>query len=253
MTIADIAGLSAIVSSSSDSPPTEGPIKKRRFLRRTDHLSVKAMDPSARSPAWDCPLEELWNVVESGDKWTQFYSELVDNDPYRRGIAISRLCETLSLLDEWLSSSHFPILFKEEVVTMVRKEYTEKLKPYIAILNGGKASQNKKSGLFGAGGVKKNTIPEPEVEKAVEGLYGWLTDEKSLLRSLLFVVSWGAVPWCAYVGEKVVRSAICRTGGKLSKSDLIAASKARLCGPARPDVDDMHKSAYNLADLCKST
>lgn len=252
MTLSDLSGLvgGAIVesSSSNDAPPPE---KRRRYLRRADHVCVKGIDPSMRSALADANLEEVWTSICEGDKYCSFYSEFCDNDVYRRGVAISRTVESLMLLESFLSDSHVAMVVEKVVLQKAKTEFETYLKPFISVLNGGKASLSKKNTLFGGGGARMKAIDGQAVERAVDGFYKWLKNENSILRSVLYVVSFGAVPWVAYVAEKVARAAADDKGGKLSREDFIRAAQARPCGPVRAEVDEVHRNAYNLSSLLK--
>ena len=70
-----------------------------------------------------------------------------------------------------------------------------------------------------------------------------------MLRSILYVVSFGGIPWVTFVVEKVARCAIDEQGGKLTRGDFIGAATARLCGECRRDGEGDHKKVYGLADL----
>ncbi len=67
-------------------------------LRRYDQVAAMYVNPNGISPLHYAPNIKLWADVSKGNKRVAYFSEFADNDPYRRGIAISRLAETFVAL-----------------------------------------------------------------------------------------------------------------------------------------------------------
>ena len=67
-------------------------------LRRYEQVACQTLNPFGQSAIASCPLEKLWAAAAAGNKKAMFFSEFASTEPVRRGIAISRLAETLEEL-----------------------------------------------------------------------------------------------------------------------------------------------------------
>ncbi|CAK0867924.1 unnamed protein product [Prorocentrum cordatum] len=68
---------------------------KRQMLRRCDHVAAQVFNPHAASGLDHASTEELWKRASQGNKKVQYFTELADETPERRGIGISRTAEVL--------------------------------------------------------------------------------------------------------------------------------------------------------------
>jgi len=69
------------------------PLEKRRTLKSYDLMPSQILNPMGESGVVRTALKDIYESMAKGNKAAQFFSELCDQDPGRKGIAISRLCE----------------------------------------------------------------------------------------------------------------------------------------------------------------
>ena len=200
---------------------------KRKMLRRYDHLAVQALNPFGVSEINKATLGQLWEIISNGNKTTSYFAEWPDKDPYRKGIAISRLAQVLEACVEVLKDAKFSQLLEKGILKNALQEAGE-LSKYLSTLNGGKSSQGpKKISLSTLGSTAEPAKPEKEVEEAAKQLWKWLCKDASTLRALMSFLSQGGVFYAAACAEKAARCyAKC---SKETEATFVEAAKARLC------------------------
>ena len=190
----------------------------RTFQRKLNQ--PQAFDPSGVSTLDEAPLETVWNIVKSGDKWAKFFSELAADDTtggeYRVGVGLSRLAEVLAAaITELRTREDLRMCLKENVLQKALQE-ADALMPHFERLNAGKAAMDKpKEPTFGnlkrrktTGGAESLATPTPEqLRDSAGAVYDWLqkgTD--SNLRMLMAFLGAGGVFWAAQAADKTARA-----------------------------------------------
>ena len=115
-----------------------GDLKKREMLRSFDHVAAQTLNIAGESPMKMANMATLWKWVKAGNKHTAFFSEMASEDPYRRGVAISRLAEVLAAASAAMSSSNIKAVVQPKVLEQVAAEL-DSVKALCAVLNGGKS------------------------------------------------------------------------------------------------------------------
>ena len=201
---------------------TTGP--KREQLRRYDRLPCVVCTPEGPSPAKDCELGDLWTLALNGNPQVVYHSEWCSADPYRRGIALSRLCESLRAMGDQLCSDNAKAIVQPAVLEKAKEEWNT-LQPHVVALDRGKASANQRvtlGSLSSTQAVPAARRDEDQVTAATV-VHAWLTKPSSPLRTVLAVLSMGGAFYVASVHEKVGRAAVAADGGNLSEADFQAA------------------------------
>ena len=217
---------------------TEDLSEKRKLLRRYDHLAAQALNPFGVSELEKASLSQLWEIIVSGNKQTNYFAEWPDKDPYRKGIAISRLAQVLIAAIEMLKDEKFGKLLDSTILAKAMHEAAGLL-PDLQVLNGGKASQTERKITISTLGMKKEPgKTEAEVGQASKTLYTWLANGNSTLRALLSFLSQGGVFYAATCAEKAARSYV--KHGSATESIFTESAKARLCRPHTEEeaIDD---------------
>jgi len=198
-------------------------------LRRYEQVACQTLNPFGPSAIATCPLGKLWAAAAAGNKKAMFFSEFASKDPVRRGIAISRLAETLEELKTCLADASLKAIVKEEIWKKAHDEL-EALSPSLAILNGGKREGDSVGlwNLSSSGGQSKD---EADVKEAAKVMYNWLNNGASPLRGFLAILSAGGMFFSAFALEKTARSATCASGGNITKDEFVTAAVARLAVP----------------------
>jgi hypothetical protein len=214
----------------------DAPAEKRASLRRYEHVAAQVRACEGVSPIHECSNKQLWQFTENGNKGVLFLSEFCSKDAYRQGIAGSRHAETMENLGVVLAEPLMDKLLNADVLKKVREEYA-KIKPMLAILNGGKTSGgNSKS--FQTMCKKDLKKEQPAVEEAAAAVWTWLSDETSLVHGFLQVMSWGGIFYVAMCSDKVARCAMDTTCGKITKEDYQKIMVARLCSSKEGSLDN---------------
>ena len=211
-------------------------IEKRIKLRRYDQVGPQLLQVADVSAIHECSKKKLWKWAKEGGYKVEFHSEWCSEDPYRRGVALSRLAEVLLAVGVAMTHPTWDKVLLPAILKTVREEF-EKHKEHLEVLHGGK-TQNKKGGLLKA---KKETVEhkdEEKVKKAAQDIYDWLSEEHSPTEGFLQVLSWGGVFYAAMCADKITRAAINPTVGDIKKEDFVKAAIARLSSDKKEESDD---------------
>ena len=175
--------------------------------------------------------------------------------PLRRGIAISRVAEALSLTIKELQKEEWGKLLEKKIYEALIKEMTQ-VSEWLEALDFGKRLS---TGL-GASSSAAMGQPKPgskiNPEDAARSLYKFLDNANSTFRSVLAMLSAGGLSYGAFMAEKCARASISRDGGNLSAAEYAAAARARASdnGKGHADVDLAMDSSQNaLFELAASS
>eukprot|EP00973_Karenia_brevis_P093869 12419547-Karenia_brevis.AAC.1 len=171
---ADIFGAAA--KGTKDQP------KEKRFkLKNVDSVAAKCLDPWDVSLLDDTDLPQLWGIVQKGDKYAHFFSNLAaqkeeHNGKYRVGVGMSQHCEVCINSIEQLKSNDDLRKCLDKKVLGKAVEEGNALLPHLKVLNAGKGSLSEpKEESFGQLRYKRKasaqhgTIPTPQqVETAAK-------------------------------------------------------------------------------------
>ena len=211
------------------------PAAKRTKLKAYDLAPAQALNSMGVSRIESIGLLELEHMLSAGNKVAKYFSEYADDDPERKGVAISRMSQVMCLAMERLEGDVASKVLDKSVLRDAMKEVSE-MKPYFTTLNGGMNSGN------GSKSLKYATISalpksEKDITFAAQKVFEWLNKPTSVLRSLLSFLSGGGCWYVCAVHEKSSRAYI-KKG--MSEQVFIDSSIKRLMksGPA-DDGDDM--------------
>ena len=211
----------------------EQPLPKRLRLRRADYAGSQIFQPHAPSTIEKAPLKELWQVVRTGNKWTEFYSYLAHPESLRQGVAISKFAQTLKRAIAHFREAQMKHILKDTIYERVQV-VVDALHPHLEVLDGG-YNYKSNSGGFAKLGRTISTKGEAEVQKACAALYVWLKKPEDAFRAYLQIMSGAGVVYAAQCEEKVLRAAV--VAGGYSESALSSAAKQRLCTDAGASMD----------------
>ena len=150
------------------------PIGKRRKLRAYDLAPSKALNPMGVSASASMPVDRLWASVSKGDKYVEFFTEYADEDPKRRGIAISRAAECmLASISEFQKPAYRHIM-KEEVWERIAAEIPD-AKKNLQILHAGRMApaEHAQSLRYTPQG-REQAHSVSDIENAACWMYDWL-------------------------------------------------------------------------------
>ena len=215
---------------------TEEPKAKRQKLKPYDLLPAQMLNAMGASGVETIGLDKLAAVQAKGNKAAPYFTELCDELPSRKGIAVSRMSEVQLKAGAKLSAPVYKKHINAALYTAAMQEF-DGLKPHFTMLMG-------KDIVMGDGGDTVGSIvhsgvgdfrnPE-EVNEAAKTIYAWLKKPASEWRSLLALLSGGGLFYSATVHEKSHRAYIAH-GEKdpVPETDYQKWCRARLCsaGPA---------------------
>lgn len=188
-------------------------------MKNIDSVGAKVFDPWGPSIIDDVPLETIWNIAKTGDKFAKFHTELAaDGDhggEYRVGIGLSRLCQV------WLATidhlKNHPDLQRVIVPSIYEKAMIDAdvIRPHLVRLNFGKASINTpKEESFG--GLKRrkltpndvaDTVTEAEINESATALFRFLEQGPSCnIRMLVVILSAAGLPFATHAADKTARA-----------------------------------------------
>jgi hypothetical protein len=211
------------------------PAAKRVCLKAYDLAPAQALNCMGVSRIESISLAELVKMLSAGNKAVKYFTEFADDDPERKGVAISRMAQVMTIVLERLEGDVAAKVLDKAVLHEAMKEVRE-LKPHLMILNGG---MNQGSGSKSLKYANVQAAPKnaKDVKVAAEKVYEWLTKPTSTLRSLLSFLSGGGCWYVAACHEKTARAYI-KKG--ISEPDFTEASIKRLLKPrSEDDGDDM--------------
>ena len=215
---------------------------KRFKLKRYDHLAAQALKPHGVSNIEMADLKSLWTIIANGNKSVLYFAEWPDTDPWRKGIAISRLAEVMLAVITTLKDPKFAKHLRVSFLLTSAMTEAIKLSPALLVLNAGKGSKTAaKVTITTLGNAKSTPKNKDDVIKAANELYAWLSQKKSTLRALLSFMSQGGVFYAATVAEKAARAYILH--GDEDQEAFVNAAVARTCSTEKTEEPDNDQDA----------
>ena len=210
---------------------SEEPKAKRTKLKPYDLLPAQMLNSMGGSGVETIDLAKLAAVQAKGNKAAPYFTELCDEAPSRKGIAMSRLSEVQLKAGAKLSANVYEKHIEKKLYTAAMDEFNT-LKPHFTILMGKDISTTDGGDTVGSivySGVGEYK-PPAEVNEAAKEIYKWLKEPKSKWRSLLVLLSAGGLFYSAAVQEKSHRAYIAH-GEKdpVPEVDYLSWCRARLC------------------------
>ena len=123
-------------------------MEKRTKLRRYDQVGPQLLQVAEVSSIHECSYKKLWKWAKEGGYKVALHSEWCSEDPYRRGVALSRFAEVMLQVGVALTDKTWDKVLLPAILETVRKDF-EKHKESLEVLYGGK-TQTKKGGLLQA-------------------------------------------------------------------------------------------------------
>ena len=216
-----VAAASDIFGQAAKANDKKCPKEKRTMLRNLDTVSAKVLDPYDVSIMNDIDLKRLWQIIEKGNDYASFYSELAATDDkckdskFRKGIGISRLAQTLVNFGEYfLRATDLRKMLKDVIVAKIDAEIRELL-PHVKNLNAG-TKDNCNEATFG--GLKKKrklqatespaTSPSTsDLRVSSIALYEFLkASEASNLQKFMKEIASGGIHYATFCGVMTARA-----------------------------------------------
>ena len=211
----------------------DGP--KRKQLRRYERVAAQAFHPEAKAITHSCSLGELWTMASKGNDTVAYFTEWADPTDARRGVALSRLAQSLLVCFSELQKPAYGAVLHPKVAEALASEI-KGLLPSLSILNGGKASPGALATLSQPSGA--GCADEDSVREAAAKLFEWLAAERSPLRQAMALLSAGGVFYGAHTAERTARAFLSENGGRGNQELFVHAAVARLCGRSPDEVAD---------------
>ena len=221
--------------SSMCSSEAAAPAAKRVRLKAYDLAPAQALNSMGVSRIESISLLELEKMLSAGNKAAKYFTEFADDDPERKGVAISRMAQVMMIALERLEGDIAAKVLDKAVVLEAMKEVRE-LKPHFVTLNGG---MNQGSGSKSMKYAMIQAAPKSakDITVAAQKVFEWLCRPTSTLRSLLSFLSGGGCWYVAACHEKTARAYI-KKG--ITEDEFAESSIKRLMKtPSADDGDDM--------------
>jgi hypothetical protein len=213
----------------------------RTMLKNMDTLAVQACDPYGPSVIDEATLDQIWKIVKKGNKWAAYFAECASDEDERKGIFLSRFCETMvNICTQLRDREDLRACLKEEVLAHAQDE-ANLLLPHLLTLNAGKASfKNKDEDSIG--GLKRRKIqgksdakvPSPqELEESATALYNFIAKgTDSNLRMLIHFLRAGGMFWSGQCMDLSARAWVACGTPKPDAKAFHAALAVRHSAPA---------------------
>ena len=202
------------------------PAAKRQKLFRYDHVAVMLFQPFGISTAHSASLTTLWEFASKGNKKVAYYTEFASAEPLRRGIAISRVAEALSLTIKELQKEEWSKLLDKKVYEALTKEMAQ-VSQWLEALDFGTRLSTGLGASSSAAMAQPKSGSKFNPEEAARFLYQFLDSANSVFRGVLGMLSAGGLFYGAFMAEKCARASIARDGGNLSAEAFAEAARAR--------------------------
>ena len=203
---------------------SQPPEKKRRVLRRGDYTSAQMMRPHAPSPIEQTEINALWAIVNKGNDWVSYSSNVCDSDPERIGIGISQFAQCLKYAIAHYREPRVQACYcdamKEKVTPIVNT-----LHPHLEVLDGGSMKKG-----FASLSADQKGRSIAEIKASAKYVYEWINTPNCHFRTYLVRMGAGGVVYQSQVEEKVMRAWL-NTG--VSQHSFEEAALARLSGTAK--------------------
>jgi hypothetical protein len=201
--MSDLAGL-------EDAMGQEGqkPVEKRRKLKGYDLMPGQILNTMGQSGISNIDFSSLVGAMQQGNKAAAFFSELCDEDPGRKGVAISRLAEVWLLVGQKLKEPIYKAHVKKETYDKVITEF-DTMKSHFEECMGKGISMDDKAVTVGriaySSGAEEGR-DAGKVKAAAEKIYEWLKKKESPMRGLVTMLSAGGLFYVGQVHEKCHRA-----------------------------------------------
>ena len=215
------------------------PTEPRTMLKNMDTLAWQACDPYGPSVVDDASLDDIWKIICKGNKWAKFFAEIASPEDERKGIFLSRFCQTLAnIIDEIGHREDLRACIKEDVLEAAMVE-ARVLLPHLKLLNAGKTSLKEKDSET-IGGLKRRRVQAPDgivgptesqLQESSKVLYEYIkkgTD--SDLRMLIQFLSAGGMFWAGQCMDLSAQSWFACTSPKPDAAAFEKALKTRHTG-----------------------
>ena len=209
------------------------PAAKRVCLKAYDLAPAQALNSMGVSRIESISLLELEKMLSAGNKAAKYFTEFADDDLERKGVAISRMAQVMTIVLECLEGDVAAKVLEKAVLHEAMKEVRE-LKPHVVTLNGG---MNQGSGSKSMKYATIQVAPKSanDITVAAQKVFEWLNKPTSTLRSLLSFLSGGGCWYVAACHEKTARAYI-KKG--ITEDVFIDSSIKRLMKTSSADVGD---------------
>jgi hypothetical protein len=209
---------------------TDASKAKRTCLRHYDLPPAQLLNPMGQSGCSEISLDKLWEVVLKGNKAATHFSNLCFEDDKRRNIGISQAAEVLHKAVVLLEANeHLKIILQERVLHQALEEAAA-LKPHLQLLNAGPRGRSDTGSIRSVAYATTSVgaasgVPDMQtLLRSGTALFEWLTQETSVLRSLLSCLAAGGLFFSAHCHERVLRAFV------------VTGIPAGLSKPERKDV-----------------
>ena len=196
---------------------------KRKALRRGDYHQIQMLQPHAPCAIEKASLAGLLEVVSKGNKWLEYYSYLADDDPCRRGVALSMFAQCMKHAMDYFRQERVKKVLDKTIYEKVKK-VVDDIYPSLQVPDGG---GRRYSRGFQALGYDDASKDGKEVEGAAKKVYEWLKSDQDPFRAYLAIFSGGGIVYAAQCEEKVMRAYIVGKGA--SDACFCEDAKKRLC------------------------
>ena len=182
----------------------------------------------------------MWSATKAGNEFAKYHANFAaelpeDGGDVRVSIAISQTAEALLAVIHQLETGgradgNLGKLCDKAALDKAKAE-ADALKPHLEVLNFGKGTLSEKKAKGFQSVKRAKTEPsgpvrtKEQIEAAAKKMYDFLQREKSMLRSLLEILSAGGVFWAGYVALRTAKAAVaCKP---IDKEDFVAGAVAR--------------------------
>ena len=231
-----------LFGAADDAATPQSKEERRTKLYPYDSVAALMLEPFGESAVDTMSLAQVWSGTMKGSKRAAHHSHLAasqESDPWHVGAGISLTAAALLASIKNLKSSDMQKIIVPTLYEKVMQE-VKALEPTLEALNFGKGSATATaSSSFRDAKRMKMTASTPvtgasrasiDPEQAAKTFRAWLAQEKSALRSVLFILSGNNTFYTGHVAELVARAAVaCKP---MSEDHFVAAVKARTQKPA---------------------
>ena len=211
-------------------------------------MAVQALNATGESKIGVVSLKTMWTMLKTGNKAVKHHSNLAAEDPFRQGVGISQLADTLLAAFAKIKSEKVKQVIREDIYAKAMKEI-DTLTPHPKVLNAGPRKFTRRVGVASLRSSASSSSAEPpappvppeDAARSARGIHAWLMLPTTPARGLLSLIGAGGVFYAAQVQDRAARAYV--EHGGITVDDFIAAVQLRLASPdgeevAEADVDD---------------
>ena len=233
--------------------------ERRTKLYPYDSVAALMLEPFGESAVDTMSLAQVWSGTVKGSKRAAYHSHLAasqEKDAWHVGAGISLTAAALLASIKNLKSSDMKKIIVPTLYDKVMQE-AKTLEPTLEALNFGKGSATaapsssfrdaKRMKTTATTSVTGTSGASIDPEQAAKNFRAWLAQEKSPLRSMLFILAGNNAFYTGHVAELVARAAVaCKP---MTEEDFVGAVKARMQKPAEtPAAGAASSDATGLFD-----